>query len=440
MGRYHFLISAIAFQFLFCTTYAADIPKSVMTMLHINADDQGGKDGRAFHVFDLEGGKDWIFPFADIKGGPVDGQPVHSVLHPNKKIAYVTMSGSTALPLRLLIIDLNWKGGVPSASLAQAVQILPPKTKDVSDAYCCRTKEMMGDPYTQEGHGPQITPDGKYLVFSILTSNQLRVFDTETKKLVGGPISGSGLKGPHGFYTNPSVTKAATTQYEINGDKVFVLDFDKATGKSSIKHVIKLSSNIKGKKVRGAYTHTIRWLDDTRFYINAGQDPDQGTPNAFEASVWMVDVSEKSPKASLVIRKSLLENGEDGVQEGVSDNAIANGKLYNAEGNFRKFLDGKIVPGSVSVFKIDKSDPSKLSYVARIKPRKADEKPCDKAEVCRKLPPDYSNAHELIRTPDEKFVFVTSFSSNYLLKINTEDDSVAQIWFMKAPHGFYIQQ
>ncbi|OQW49150.1 MAG: hypothetical protein A4S09_03545 [Proteobacteria bacterium SG_bin7] len=440
MGRYLSLVLLIIFQGLFSKAFAVDIPKSVMTMLHINPDDQGGKDGRAFHIFDLEGGKDWIFPFADITGGPVDGQPVHTVLHPNKKVAYVTMSGNTTLPLRLLIIDLNWKNGVPKATLAQSVQILPAKTKDVSDAYCCRKKEMMGDPYTQEGHGPQITDDGKYLVFSVLTSNQLRVFDTESKKLVGTPISGSGLKGPHGFYPNPSATKAATTQYEMNGDKVFILDFDKATGKASIKHVVKLVSNTKGKKVRGAYTHTIRWLDDTHFFVNAGQDPDQGTPNAFEASVWMVDLSGNKPKALLAVGKSKSAHGEDGVQEGVSDNAIANGKLYNAEGNFRKFLDGKLVPGSISVFKIDKNDPSKLSYVTRIKPRKIEEKACDKNEVCRNLPPDYSNAHELIRTPDEKFVFVTSFSSNYLLKIDTSNDSVAQVWFMKAPHGFYIQQ
>lgn len=438
MGR---LLLVVIFQTLFfSTTFAADIPKSVMTMLHINADDQGGKDGRAFHVFDLEKGKDWIFPFADFAGGPIEGQPVHTVLHPNKKTAYVTMSGNTTLPLRLLVLDLNWKNGVPNALLAQSVQILPAKTKDVSDAYCCRTKEMMGDPYTQEGHGPQITEDGKYLVFSILTSNQLRVFDTESKKLVGTPVSGPGVKGPHGFYLNPSATKAATTQYEMNGDKVIVLDFDKTTGNTSIKHVVKLVSDAKGKKVRGAYSHTVRWLDDSHFFVNAGQDPDQGTPKAFEASVWMVDISGKEPKAFLAIGKSKRDNGEDGVQEGVSDNAIANGKLYNAEGNFRKFLDGKVVPGSISVFKIDKSDPSKLDYVARIKPRKADEKPCEKTEACRKLPPDYSNAHELIRTPDEKFVFVTSFSSNYLLKIDTSNDSIAQVWFMKAPHGFYIQQ
>lgn len=402
--------------------YAADAPKKVMVLLHINADDTGGEDGRAIRVFDLEKDKDWVFPLGKIPGGPVEGQPVHAVLHPNKKEAYITVSGGTTLPLRLVVVNLAWTDAGPTAKVTDQVEVLPAKTKDISDAYCCRTKEMMGDPNTQEGHGPMITNDGKFITMSTLGHNAVRVFDTTTKKFVGGEIKAPGMMGPHGLYLNPSETMLSTTTYQLNGEMVHIFDFDKKTGKVTFKKSLKLEDG----NVLGAYTHSSRWIDDRYFITNAGQDGEQGTPNKYQQSVWTVDTKEMKVYASA--KKASDASGKDGVLEGVSDSwAVPSlGKVYNAEGNFRKFLDGKTVPGSISVFSYDKGDPTKLKFKTRIAPGSG-------------LPDDFSNAHELVPTPDGKSVYVTSFSTGYFVKIDTASDSVAKVWKMKSPHGAYVQ-
>ncbi|MEK6578609.1 MAG: hypothetical protein AABZ55_05225, partial [Bdellovibrionota bacterium] len=279
----------------------ADAPKNVMAFLNINADDKdAGPEGRAIGMVDLDKDKEFYFPFTTIEGGPIAGQPVHIVFSSDKARVYVTMSGNDKLPLRLLVGDVTWNDAqVPTVKIIKTVEDLPAKSKDKSNAYCCRPKGTKIDPFVQEGHGTNKSDDDKWVYFSELHNNRLRVFDTTKLEFVAVGTNPS-LKGPHGLYPNPSGTLGASTQYQINGDEVTTWTMDAATGQIKHKDTIKLKDT--AKKMGGAYTHTIRWINDTQFYTNVTQEANQGVKGKSEASVWLVDTAKKT--ATAVLRKA----------------------------------------------------------------------------------------------------------------------------------------
>jgi len=51
------------------------------------------------------------------------------------------------------------------------------------------------------------------------------------------------------------------------------------------------------------------------------------------------------------------------------------------------------------------------------------------------LPEDFAVAHGLTVTPDEKSVFVASYISSYIAKIDTATDTVTKVW---GPHGGFV--
>ena len=117
----------------------------------------------------------------------------------------------------------------------------------------------------------------------------------------------------------------------------------------------------------------------------------------------------------------------DAILEGVSDLAIAGGKLYVAEGNVAQFLAGEETPGHVSVW--DLADPQAPRFVKRLSAGEG-------------FPEDFSNAHSLGATADGGAVFVESFSTNYLIEVETRGDTVTRTFGsadgLDTPHGIYL--
>jgi hypothetical protein len=270
---------------------------------------------------------------------------------------------------------------------------------------------------TRELHGPTLSSDGKFLFFSELHANKLRVFDTELGDFVQ-EISHAVLKGPHGVYPNPSHTRAMSTQYSIGGGEVSIWNLDAATGQLTFDKAIALSDN----GVLGAYTHTGAWIDDDRFYTQASEDatlPEmQGGVAGSQPSVWLVNAATGTAKAVL---------SKDGgqVTEGVSDCRIANGKLYVGEGN----VVLGVPPGYFSAWDI--SNPEAPTLVKRMSAGDG-------------LPADFLDGHEVMRSPDGSSVFLQSFRSSHLVQVDTATDNVVRVWNktddgMSLPHGMYIQ-
>ena len=161
----------------------------------------------------------------------------------------------------------------------------------------------------------------------------------------------------------------------------------------------------------------MRWLDDNSFFANATQERNQGNGKS-EQSVWFVKVDEH--QVFPILR-------EDQILEGVSDLAILNNKLFAAEGNVAKFLAGEETPGHVSVWDIQ--NPTEPKLLKRF-------------SAGMGLPSDFSNAHSLGTVLKGNSVYVESFSTDYLIKINSEKLEVEKIYGsedgLDVPHGIYV--
>ena len=106
-----------------------------------------------------------------------------------------------------------------------------------------------------------------------------------------------------------------------------------------------------------------------------------------------------------------------GIYRPPSDVAIAAGKLYVAEEDSwtvnHDTHAGYGKTGYVSIWDI--SDRGKPAYVKRLRPG-------------YDLPAGFRNAHTATAMADEGSVFVSSFVSNHLIRIDTATDAVAKVY------------
>jgi len=393
-------------------TPAIDVPPVVVTSMNINPKPEAGPNGSALYIVDVETGALHLFPFSTIEGGPVVGQGMHTALMPDMKKVYVTIGGNESLTLRVVVIEIDWKARVPSPRVVKTLELVEAGTPgNPANGAACHPG---GPGIRQEGHGTRITLDGRYLTLSELQNDRLRILDTRTDTFIGEPTTHADLFAPHGLYPNPAGTLAATTQYWFDRNLVSLWNIDSETGALSHNASIPLQDG----ELRGSYQHTVRWLDDTRFYTNATQERDQGD-GLSEQSVWLVDVATGTATAVLTATEIL---------EGVSDLALAGDKMYVAEGNVAQFLAGEETPGHVSVFNI--SDPLKPTLIKRF-------------SAGQGFPDGFSNAHSLGISADGASVFAESFSSHYLIQIDGRDDSVVRAYHkaegLDTTHGIYMQ-
>jgi DNA-binding beta-propeller fold protein YncE len=181
----------------------------------------------------------------------------------------------------------------------------------------------------------------------------------------------------------------------------------------------------------GAMAHYAVWLTDRYAYIGTMQQgPTSATKpgsTVIEPSVWLIDVQDM--KATRVIG---TQHGQlPGLLRSPSDVALAHGKLYVAEEdswgrkpNAPASDYGR--DGYVSIW--DVSNPAAPKFIKRLAPGQG-------------LPADFRNAHTASATLDGDFVYVSSFISNHLVKIDTATDTVTKVYSMDQGlmmfHGEY---
>lgn len=363
-----------------------DPPARVLVHLNIQPDDSKGAKSRAIQLVDMDSHEHYTFPLSTLEGGPpVEGQPMHVLMAPDRKRIWVSVGGDLRLGLRILAVSVSWQKDGPKLKVVSTAEVLPPNTPNT------------GGGATQEGHGPHFGKDDSTFYFSEINNNRIRMYDTKTNKLVSTPITHAVLRSPHGFYPNKSGTKAASTQYDFDGADVGVWNI----GADGVPTFDKKITLIDGA-VKGAFSHTCWWLDETHFITNATQESNQGDKTA-QQSVWLVDTAAGTAKA--IIKAG---TGSNGVLEGVSDTVIANGKLYVGEGNVKK----DIAPGHLSIWNI--SNPASPVFVKRFSAGSG-------------LPADFLDAHELDLSPDGKTVTIESFKSSHSIQVDTMTDEVGKV-------------
>ncbi len=271
-------------------------PEVALATLNIQADDTKGDHWRALVLMDVGADKTWSFPLQSIAGGPLMGQPMHTTLSPDKTRVYITMGGNKDLPLRLVTLAVDWSGSDPKVAVTRTTEVLKANTlgPQIANTNLCGNAGMtMVDRALQEGHGPNISADGRLLFFSELNNNRLRVFNTQSGEFVGAPIAHPALKTPHGVYPNRALTRAVSTQYQLNGNQISLWKLDAKTGALQFDRAITMVDQHK----RCAFTHTAEWIDERQFYVGCTQEPDQGLADIAQRSVWWVDAVSGTARA-----------------------------------------------------------------------------------------------------------------------------------------------
>lgn len=387
-------------------------PRSVLTSMNINPDAKAGPGGSALYIIDPDTGAMHVFPFSTMRGGPVEGQGMHTALSKDRETVFCTMGGNKDLDLRLVTIDLHWQNGHPHPEVIDSRVLVEAGTRgNESNGASCHP----GEPgIRQEGHGSRITEDGRFLLFSEMQNDRIRVFDIARGAFAGDPQDHPTLYAPHGLYPNPAGSFAATPQYWFDHHTVGIWALDSLTGTPSFAFAIQMADS----SGTGAYQHTVRWLDDHRFFVTVTQEAEQGNGSS-QQGIWLGDLTSRSAQRVL---------GADDILEGVSDCGIAGDKLYVAEGNVAKFLAGQPTPGHLSIWDI--SSPESPSLVRRFSAGDG-------------FPDDFDNAHSIGIPVDGSSVFVESFSSHYLIQVDPISDTVIRTFGkedgLDTPHGIYVQ-
>ena len=222
-----------------------------------------------------------------------------------------------------------------------------------------------------------------------MQNDRIRVYDIQEGAFTSEPQTHPTLYAPHGLYPNPSGTHAATPQYWFDHHTVGIWTLDSLTGSPSFGFAIQMADS----GGTGAYQHTVRWLDDSRFYVTVTQEATQGNGTS-QQGIWM---------GNLATRSAVQVLDESDILEGVSDCGIAGSKLYVAEGNVAKFLAGEATPGHLSIWDI--TSPESPTLIRRLSAGSG-------------FPDDFANAHSIGIPLDGSSVFVESFSSHYLIQVD----------------------
>src|SRR5262245_8572779 len=366
------------------------------------------------------------------------GGALHTIITPDGKKAYLSVMSSDKDPatfLALQIDALDWKAGTADVKITKVMRAAEPGEKP---SFLIPTQTDTNQPVTdlwttvrvtnQQLHGPTIHPSGKYVYFTQWTDNKIRVIDVDKDELAAvDPIQyGTRTRQIHGVFFNPSGDLAMATGYYYDMNEMTLYKVDKQTGNLTLDKVMSLTVSEKDKEY-AAFTHFVWWLDD-RYAITATMQTGNTslTPAGWKVigpSVWLIDAVEGKGKMIIGPAKS---PDEPGIYKPGSDVAVVGKKLYVGE---EDSMDEKIdSDGYISVWDI--SDRSAPKFVKLLRPGK-------------ELPQDFQLSHTLYRTLDGRYVYVESWNSGHVLKIDTSTDGVVKVaskadvgWQM--PHGAFI--
>jgi DNA-binding beta-propeller fold protein YncE len=348
---------------------------------------------------------------------------------PNGKTLYFTLDAIYPDPSAVVVLGvegIDWDAGTADLVVQKILPLDPP---GMASQYPSVTQIDPSQPiatWTQPGfsqaHGPTFQPHSAFTYFTHWTDNRIRIIDRRTNELLEPLIFGDKSQQTHGVNFNPSGQLALGTGYFYDNNEIDVYKRKKGKNKLTYVRSIKLGND----KAYAAFTHFTYWLNN-RFALTASMQlgPTSLTPhsaNIIGPSVWLLDV--RKGRAKQIIGTAATA-ADEGIYQSGSDLVVAGHKLYVAE---EDTIDGSFGnDGNVSIFDI--SNIRQPRFLKRLKPSDG-------------LPPDFVVAHGLNVTVDERFVYVASYASHYILKIDTETDEVVKTFGpndgLKAPHGAFI--
>lgn len=353
----------------------------------------------------------------------------HTLVTPDEKRVYLTVNGSLQIANAVVGVDVNsvdWDAGTADLSVrsnlitAEAGEPTRyPSVGQVDESQPIQSWTTL--PWNQT-HGPSVQPGSSIIQFSQLTNNRLFLIDDSTGEAVENynPLIIEGVTDQlHGAFYNPSGTVALSPGYYWDRSDIGLFNVDDETDGLFFENSIELNSEA-GK---GAYNHFISWVDNRYAYAASMQYGPTSLTAEGETiagpSIWLIDAEEQTAKRVVGTADSA---NDPGVFRNPSDFLVVGSKLYVAE---EDSLDASFGDdGYVAIYDI--SDIENPQFMKRLKPGEG-------------LPDDFEIAHGLSATPDGSSVYVASYRSDYLLKIDTTTDTVTETYGaddgLSATHG-----
>ncbi|MCV2884603.1 hypothetical protein OE749_07840 [Aestuariibacter sp. AA17] len=359
------------------------------------------------------------------------GRPQHAIISADGKWIYVTTDASAEDPASVVVLKarrLFWEQGYADLEVVKVLEAEPAGT---TSKYNVPTQTSDLQPiasWTQppmtQIHGPTILPYSNFAYFTQWTDDKVRIIDGKNLEFADhDPLVIEGVTDyTHGIFFNESGTLGLSTGYYYDDTDVDLYSVDKKTGKLTLEKVIPLGD----ENAKAAFTHFNVWLDE-RYVVTASMQfgPTSLTPagqDIIPPSVWVIDAWEGTAKKIL---DAANDASESGVFRSASDIAVAAGKLYVAE---EDSLDGTYGnDGYVSIY--DLSNVNEPKFIKRLKPGV-------------ELPEGFNVSHSLGVTADERFIYLTSYASRFIIKIDTTTDTVVKVYDendgLTMPHGGFV--
>lgn len=366
-----------------------------------------------------------------IRGWPGDLNLQHTIVSASGRKIIITTDSSEFEPARAIELDLlkiSWNLNLAVLEISNIHELVvadtPPAFPWVKPVNKIQNVPQWTVPGVHQIHGPTLLPKSNLVYLTDWGTNQVRVLDVG----VGGTAAFDPLVYPgfteqtHGIMFNRSGTSGLGTGYYYDNPYI---DLYKVDNHGRILPVTKIMLGT--KESYASFTHYASWLDN-RYAVTASMQLDKTsrTPSMTESiigpSVWLIDSWDKTAKQ--IVATTDYVNGA-GIYRSASDVVVAGGKLFVAE---EDTLDYDFAnDGYVSIFSL--SDPLRPRFLTRLKPGV-------------ELPADYAVAHTMVVTPDERFVYVASWVSGYIVKIDVATNKVVKLFGPKQgmvmPHGIFI--
>jgi hypothetical protein len=358
----------------------------------------------------------------------VDGwqpaSPQHTWITADEKTVYIATDAIPPFNASIVVLRLgkiDWDAGTAKVKIRQIVPMgaagRPSDMPNLAQTDLQQPIMPWTRPLYTQTHGPTFLPNSDFTYITHYTDDRVRGFKMKSNGTLKERVLYSKrelTRQTHGVNFNAAGTIGLGVGYDYDIGEVRVYKVDRCSGKVKVTHAIPLGTDAE----YGAFAHYASWLDDRYAYVGTMQvGPTSRTPphaRIVGPSVWLIDT--QSSAAECVIGPTDSPDGA-GMYRSPSDLAIANGKLYAAEeDSWGVRLDMPSTygrDGYISVWDI--LDPHEPRFIKRLRPG------CE-------LPADFRNAHTATATHDEESVFVSSFVSDHLIRIDTSTDAVAKVY------------
>jgi hypothetical protein len=353
----------------------------------------------------------------------------HTWVTPNGKSIYFTLDAMESEPAFVVVLNvrrINWRRGTADLVIKEVLPLdgsdMPSTFPSVKQTDPSQPIANWTQPRRTQGHAPTFRPHSPFMYFTQWTDNRIRVMNQRTNRIRRPLQFGNKSQQTHGVNFNPSGKLALGAGSYYDNNEIDVYKAKGRNGRLKFRRSIRLGDD----EGSAAFTHFTYCLNN-RFALTASMQVGLTslTPSKEKIlgpSVCLLDV--RKGLAESIIGMATDVEGAD-IFRSACDLVVAGFKLYIAE---EDSIDGSFGDdGYVSV--CDISNIREPRFLKHLSPGV-------------ELPQDFVIAHGLNVTVDERFVYVASYASSYIVKIDTDTDTVVKVFGptdgINAPHGGFI--